>query len=169
MAIRKDGILISDELSEKLNSLGFTNETNHTYSVEEVYIAKVINDTGFSFSDLKSSYIFDVHNKCVRRVNSCNDKVICFNEINNDKIEIELDKIFILPTWFEIRQWLKNNHFVMEFHYDPFREGHIKIGFMKPKSFTGTDNLVIEAQGKTDLEAGYKVLLEAIKYDKNIT
>jgi hypothetical protein len=138
------------------------------YSVEEVYIAKVINDNGFNFNNLKSKYVFDINNKCVRTVNSYSDKSLFITDSKNNIIELDLDKVLILPTWNESRNWLKDNNFVLEFHYDPFREGNIKIGFMKPKSFTGTDNLVIESQGKTDLEVIYKIILEVVKYENSL-
>lgn len=168
MAIRKDGIVISDELLEKLNSLGFSNETNQKFTVEEIYIAKIIHDNGFNSNNLISNYIFDIENKCIRVVSSFSDKSIFFIDSDNQKNEISLDKVLILPTWTEARNWLKNKNFIMEFHYDPFREGNIKIGFMKPKSFTGTDNLVIESHGKTDLEVIYKIILEVIKYENSL-
>ncbi|MFN8576896.1 MAG: hypothetical protein U0354_08550 [Candidatus Sericytochromatia bacterium] len=168
MAIRKDGIVISDELLEKLNSLGFSNETSHKFTVEEVYIAKIIHDCGFKFEQLNSNYIFDVESKSVRTVKYSSETSIFFSNSNNEDSEISFDKILILPTWAEAREWLKNKNFIMEFHYDPFKEGNIKIGFMKPKSFTATDNLVIESHGKTDLEVIYKIILEVIKYENNL-
>lgn len=168
MAIRKDGIVISDEVAEKLISLSFTNETNQYHSIEEVYLAKLIYDSGFNFKHLKSNYIFDIANKCVRYINQYTETTL-YSQNNQEKIEIEIDKVFILPNWSELREYLKVKGFKMEFHYDPFKEINIKIGFMKPKFLTGTDNLIIEAQGKTDLETLYKVLLEVIKYENDPT
>lgn len=164
MPIRKDGITISNEIVEKLVNITFTNTTNQYYSIEEIYLAKLINDIGIS--QIKSSYIFDIANKCVRYVIDQSDKIICYDTMNQT-IFLDIDKVFLLPTWSELRTWLKNKGFKIEFHYDPFKDEGIKIGFMKPKFLTGTDNLIIEAQGKTDLETLYKVLLEVIKYENN--
>lgn len=164
MPIRKDGITISNEIVEKLVNMTFTNTTNQYYSIEEIYLAKLINDIGIN--QMKSSYIFDIANKCVRYVIKQDEKIICY-EANNQQIVLDKDKVFLLPTWSELRTWLKNKGFKIEFHYDPFKDEEIKIGFMKPKFLTGTDNLIIEAQGKTDLETLYKVLLEVIKYENN--
>lgn len=166
MAIRKDGIVITEELAEKLNMMSFSNDTNQPYSLEEVYIAKLINDNGFNFNNLRSTYIFDINSKCVK-MNTANDgSISCFNLSNGERTSLDADKCLILPTWPEVREWLKNQNFKMEFHYDPFKDNNIKLGFMKPKFLSGTDNIVIEAQGKTDLEAIYKILLEVIKYEK---
>lgn len=166
MPIRKDGITISNEVVEKLVHMTFTNTTNQYYSIEEIYLAKLINDIGFNANQIKSTYIFDVTNKCVRYVMNQDDKIICYND-NNQLISFDHEKIFLLPTWSELRNWLKNKGFKIEFHYDPFKDEGIKIGFMKSKFLTGTDNLIIEAQGKTDLETLYKVLLEVLKYENN--
>ncbi len=168
MAIRKDGIVISDDINEKLVNMTFTNETNQKHSIEEIYLAKLIYDNGLTFRDLKSSHVFDMSSKSVKHVNKHDDKKIYI--LNNGlESEIDLEKAFVLPNWNELREYLKIKGFKMEFHYDPFKDGHIKIGFMKPKFLTGTDNFIIESHGKTDLEALYKVLLELVKYENNLS
>ena len=103
MAIRKDGIVISDEVAEKLISLSFTNETNQYHSIEEVYLAKLIYDSGFNFKHLKSNYVFDISNKCVRYINQYTETTL-YSQNNQEKIEIEIDKVFILLNGFTILQ-----------------------------------------------------------------
>jgi hypothetical protein len=166
MTIRRDGIIISSELLEKLKNLSFINETNVNFSTEEVYLCKLITDAGLSIAEIRPSFIFDINQKCIRKIREIsNNELIC--EDGGSTVTVPFDKALNLPLWSEARKWIKGKGFKLDFHYDPFSEAEgIKIGFMKSRALTGTDNVILEADGRTDLEAVYKIILELLKYEK---
>lgn len=167
MAIRLDSISFSSELQEKLDHLSFSNDSNMPFSREEIYLGKLLKDEGFYINKDCSCFIFDIINKSIRNAFSVkNEEVLCLGS-GNTLLSIPINKVIFLPVWKEARNWLHENGYNMEYHYDPFfADENIKMGFMKPKKLSGTDNLIIEAEGKTDLEVIYKVLLAALKYEK---
>jgi hypothetical protein len=170
MAIRKDGIIISEEILEKLKSLSFSNDTNLIFTHVEIYLCKLINDLGINFEQIKPLLIFDNRSNHVRNILSFTEKeILCKGSSPSSFISLTFDQAWILPLWEEGRQWLTQHGYKLDFHYDPvFGTENIKIGFMKSKALTGTDNIIIESEGKTDLEVLYKVLLEVIKIEKNL-
>ena len=98
MTIRKDGIIISSELLEKLKNLSFLNETGFTFTTEEVYLCKLITDAGLNIEEVRPSFIFDINQKCIRRVKEIKDnKVIC--EGSGSVNYVTFDKALNLPLW----------------------------------------------------------------------
>jgi hypothetical protein len=165
MTIRRDGIIISSELLEKLKNLSFINETSFTFTTEEVYLCKLITDAGLTIEAIRPTFIFDINQKSIRRVKDIKDNQIICEDSEGD-VRIDFDKALNLPMWLEARKWIKEKGFKLDFHYDPFSDAEgIKIGFMKSRALTGTDNVIIEADGRTDLEAIYKIILEVLKYE----
>jgi len=166
MTIRRDGIIISNELLEKLKNLSFINETSSPFTTEEVYLCKLINDAGLTIEEIKPSFIFDINSKCIRKIKTINNtEVVC--EEADTNINVPFERALNMPLWPEARKWIRNKGFKLDFHYDPFNDAEgIKLGFMKSKALTGSDNVIVEAEGKTDLEAIYKILLEVLKFEK---
>lgn len=169
MTIRRDGIVISSELLEKLKNLSFINDTGFTFTTEEVYLCKLITDSGLTIEEIQPSFIFDINHKCIRRIKQIKEnEIIC--EGAEDDINVGFDKALNLPLWFEARKWIRNRGFKLDFHYDPFNDTEgIKLGFMKSRALTGTDNVILESDGRTDLEAIYKIILEVLKYEKEFS
>ncbi len=170
MAIRKDGIRISEEILEKLKELSFSNDTELIFTNEEIYLCKLINDYGINSEEIKALLIFDDPSNYIRNVLSYTEEaIICKGSPFSPVIKVSFPNAWILPLWQEGRQWLKSHGFKLDFHYDPvFENEPVKICFTKSKALTGTDNIIIEGEGKTDLEALYKIMLEVIKLEKNL-
>lgn len=168
MPIRINGINIAEEqFIEKLRSYHFEDQTTFNFSHEEIYVCKLLNENGLNLSHLKPSCIFDLDFKCIRNVLTIYDNKFKYFSKDTELIA-ETSNVLIVPLWNELRNWLTEKGYKMDFHYDPFfKDEKIKMGFMKPKALTGTDNILIEADGMTDLEVLYKVALEVLKYEKS--
>ncbi len=167
MTIRINSVSIVDEVLEKLDTLNPENITGHNFSPEEVYLCKLLYEQGLNINDIKTSFILDNELNVIMLVLSIQQDKISCNQSPTNIIERDFNKISIMPLWSESRSWIKNKGFNLDFHYDPFfKDENIKIGFMKPKT-ADNDNVIIEADGKTDLEAIYKVILEVLKHQKS--
>lgn len=167
MTIRINSVSIVDEVLEKLDTLNPDNITGHDFSPEEIYLCKLLYEQGLNMNDIKTSFIIDNELNVIRLIFSIQENKIKCNESPTNIIELDFDKTSIMPLWSESRAWIKDRGFNLDFHYDPFfKDENIKMGFMKPKT-AGNDNIIIEADGKTDLEAIYKVILEVLKHQKS--
>jgi hypothetical protein len=155
--IRLDGIVIED-----VPNINFVNLSEINFSINEIYVSRLIYETGIiSPYNINPSFVMDTEYNYIRRVISIEEKqVLCKGSTNTSFVRIPFDKLICLPLWEECREWLKSKSFYLNFHYDPLvSEENIKIGFIKPKS------IIVEAEGKTDRECIYKVILEVVKYE----
>ncbi|GIW21418.1 MAG: hypothetical protein KatS3mg068_0425 [Candidatus Sericytochromatia bacterium] len=159
--IRLDGIVIKET-----PSLDFVNNTDISFSVNEIYISKLIHEKNIiSPKDMISSFAIDTEYSCIRNIISITEEnVLCKGSTDTSFVRIPFDKLILLPLWEEARTWLKNKGYLLNFHYDPIgNDEYIRIGFIKPK------NVIIEAEGKTDRECIYKIIYEVIKYENNLS